>query len=103
MVIVLKRKWSNAHEGDAFKIMFEIEGEPIALVQYLGLTNQPTLKLGNRHTRKKINKLITKELKSTPSLKRTLYNVEEQLAETEEVKGPSSLPTMRTVNHLKQK
>ena len=103
LVHVHKRKWSHAHEKAASKVLFEVDNEPVVLVQYMGLSDQPSLRLGNRHTRKKTNELIKKQLQSTNSLKRTLYKVREQVEEADELTGPSSLPTMRTVKHIKKK
>ena len=102
-VTVHKKKWVHAHEKEASKIIFEIDNEPVVLVQYLGLKDQPTLKLGNRHTKKKTVELIKKEIQKTSSLKRALYNVDEELHKSGDIKGPSSLPTLRTVKYVKQK
>ena len=52
LLTVQKRKWKHAHEKEASKFLFEIANELVVLIQYLGLKNQATLKLGKRHTKK---------------------------------------------------
>ena len=103
VVKMTRSNWFHANVKEASKTVIEVEGNPVVLIQYKGLSNQDGLTLGKRHTRPSTVKRIQKELNNTSCNKRVRFNVHSKLTQSKDLEGPSAIPTARTVSNQKSK